>query len=102
MTGVQTCALPIYASWRALDLAEHVVRVRVDAQQVAQGKGANVLGDPRTALTWLANELRAQGAFLRAGDIVMTGTCVTPVPIRAGQKLEADFGALGKVSAATV
>lgn len=90
------------ASWRALDLAEHVVRVRVDAQEVAQGKGANVLGDPRTALTWLANELRTQGAFLRAGDIVITGTCVTPVPIGAGQKLEADFGTLGEVSAVTV
>lgn len=91
-----------HASWRDLNLAEHVVRVRLDGREVAQGKGANVLGDPRTALTWLANELREQGQFLRAGDIVMTGTCVTPVPISAGQQLEADFGALGKVSAVTV
>lgn len=90
------------AAWRALDLAEHAVRFRSDGREVAQGKGAYVLGDPRTALTWLANELRTQGAFLRAGDIVITGTCVTPVPIGAGQKLEADFGTLGEVSAVTV
>ena len=34
---------------------------------------------------------------LKADDIVITGTCVVPVPISAGQDFVADFGTLGKV-----
>ena len=37
------------------------------------GHGKNVLGDPRVALTWLANELRGLGIPLRAGEVVTTG-----------------------------
>jgi 2-keto-4-pentenoate hydratase len=57
-----------------------------------------VLGDPREALVWLANELRQLGATLRAGQIVTTGTCHPPLPIQSGDFFAADFGSLGKVS----
>ena len=59
--------------------------------------GANVLGDPRTALAWLANELSALGVTLAAGQTVTTGTCVTPMAIAPGDTVEADFGALGRM-----
>ena len=63
------------------------------------GHGKNVLGDPRIALTWLANELRQLGVTLeRAGEVVTTGTCHPPLPIRSGDVFEADFGVIGKVS----
>src|SRR5437867_3513541 len=35
-----------------------------------EGIGANVLGDPRVALTWLVNELSQLGLTLRAGQVV--------------------------------
>jgi 2-keto-4-pentenoate hydratase len=54
-----------------------------------------VLGDPRVALAWIANELSTYGEGLRAGDVVITGTCVTPVPVAAGDSFKADFGELG-------
>jgi 2-keto-4-pentenoate hydratase len=57
-----------------------------------------VLGDPRLALAWLANELRGLGLTLRAGEVVTTGTCHPPLPIQSGDRMEADFGVLGKVS----
>jgi 2-keto-4-pentenoate hydratase len=57
-----------------------------------------VLGDPRKALAWLANELRQLGVTLRAGQIVTTGTCHPPLPIQSGDLFAVDFGALGKVS----
>jgi len=56
-----------------------------------------VLGDPRLALAWLANELRQLGVTLRAGEIVTTGTCHPPLPIQSGDRFEADFGVLGRV-----
>ncbi len=30
-----------------------------------------------------------------AGDVVMTGTCLTPVPLSAGDSVSADFGQFG-------
>jgi 2-keto-4-pentenoate hydratase len=85
------------ANWRALDLVEEKPVIALGGRQYI-GLGKNVLGDPRVALTWLANELRLLGITLRAGQIVTTGTCHPPLPIQAGDHVAADFGALGNVS----
>jgi 2-keto-4-pentenoate hydratase len=84
--------------WRALDLAAHSVVAHVGSH-VREGVGANVLGDPREALAWLVNELSAAGITLHAGEVVTTGTCIVPPPIDAGDRLEMDFGVLGRVTA---
>jgi 2-keto-4-pentenoate hydratase len=88
---------PTVANWRALDLVEEKPVITMRGQQFI-GHGKNVLGDPRIALTWLANELRQLGLTLRAGEVVTTGTCHPPRPIRSGDVCEADFGSLGRVS----
>jgi 2-keto-4-pentenoate hydratase len=88
---------PTTADWRALDLVEEKPVITLRGQQFA-GHGKNVLGDPRVALTWLANELRQLGMTLKAGRVVTTGTCHPPLPIQAGDRVECDFGLLGKVS----
>jgi 2-keto-4-pentenoate hydratase len=78
-----------------MDLVAHEVAVRIDGVQVGTGAGRNVLGDPRVALTWLANRLSRFGTPLSAGEIVTTGTCLVPVAVRSGQVVVADFGVLG-------
>jgi len=83
------------ADWRAVDLAKHGVDVYRNGALAGQGSGANVLGDPRSALAWIANELCTYGDGLRAGDVVITGTCLTPLPIAAGDSITADFGEIG-------
>jgi 2-keto-4-pentenoate hydratase len=88
---------PTRADWRTLDLAGHPVQAKVAGRFSRHGTGANVLGDPRVALTWLANELRALGEGLRAGQVVTTGTCMSPVEIQPGDHVSADFGPLGRV-----
>jgi 2-keto-4-pentenoate hydratase len=82
--------------WRVIDLVDHKVNGLVDGRVVGQGKGANVLGDPRVALTWLANELSGLGIGIEAGHVVTTGTCMTPIKVVSGNHVVADFGALGK------
>jgi 2-keto-4-pentenoate hydratase len=85
------------ADWRARDLIEERPVISLRGSQYT-GHGRNVLGDPRVALTWCANELRALGITLRAGEVVTTGTCYPPLPIQSGDLFAADFGVLGKVS----
>jgi 2-keto-4-pentenoate hydratase len=85
------------AAWRDVDLAQHRVICRVGRTE-REGKGENVLGDPRIALTWLVNELSGLGLPLAAGQLVSTGTCITPVPIAPGDDVEGDFGIFGTVS----
>jgi 2-keto-4-pentenoate hydratase len=82
--------------WRARDLAAHPVVARVNGAVAGEGRGANVLGDPRVALTWLANALSRLGTGLAAGEVVTTGTCVVPVTVAPGDLFEADFGDLGR------
>jgi 2-keto-4-pentenoate hydratase len=89
---------PTTANWRVMDLVEHPVKAQVVGRMERDGKGANVLGDPRVALTWLANELSGLGITLAAGQVITTGTCMVPLAIVAGERVIADFGPIGKVS----
>jgi 2-keto-4-pentenoate hydratase len=68
----------------------------VDSVEVGAATGAAVLGNPLTALTWLANALATQGhgLHLRKGDIVMSGAAVAYKAVGPGQRLEATFGGI--------
>jgi 2-keto-4-pentenoate hydratase len=88
---------PAGADWRGRDLIEERPVVSMRGRTFV-GHGKNVLGDPRVALSWLVNELSGLGITLHAGEVVTTGTCHPPLPIASGDRMEADFGVLGKVS----
>lgn len=91
--------------WRALDLAAHPVQAEVRNASGGvllqrQGEGRAALGDPRTALTWLVNELGALGVTLEAGHTVSTGTCMQPLAVAPGARVRADWGVLGALEMA--
>ena len=88
---------PSIADWRSLELASQPARLRCAGREVSAGSGANVLGDPREALRWMAGEVLGRGWPLRAGDIVLTGASAAPVAVQAGDALEAVFDGLGSV-----
>jgi 2-keto-4-pentenoate hydratase len=90
---------PEVPDWRGLNLSTQPVRAWKQNKVVAEGSGANALGDPRIALTWLANHLNKRGLALKTGEIITTGTCVTPVDVVAGDPGVMDFFALGKMRA---
>jgi 2-keto-4-pentenoate hydratase len=90
---------PASVDWRPIDLSAHTVRGEVVGGVRRDGIGANVLGDPRTALTWLVNELSALGLTLEAHAVVTTGTCLVPLEIQPGDRVAMDFGPLGHVEA---
>jgi 2-keto-4-pentenoate hydratase len=88
--------------WRDLDLSTYPVHAQVEhhntLQYTREGSGGNVLGDPRIALTWLANQLSALGITLQKGHVVTTGTCMVPLELQAGDSVSADYGPLGRVN----
>lgn len=69
-----------HPGWRDLDLCGLAGSVSVDGQERGAGTGADLLGDPITALAWLAasDEVAAFGG-LRAGQVVMLGSVCPPV-----------------------
>ena len=87
----------VAADWRAIDLSAHPVAARVEGRYERQGAGANVLGDPRIALTWLVNELSGLGIGARRGELATCGTCMVPLEVEPGDRVVADFGSLGSV-----
>lgn len=90
-------------AWRTVDLSSTIVTVEVNGptgSRSAVGVGANVLGHPLTALTWLVNELSALRLPLEAGQFVTTGSCCVPMPIQSMDVLTAHFSELGTVACA--
>ncbi|MFI5660011.1 2-keto-4-pentenoate hydratase [Streptomyces sp. NPDC051684] len=67
-------------------------------ETVSSGDGAACLGDPLTALAWLARTARDVGDPLRAGQVVLSGALGPMVPAAAGDAFTADIGGLGSVS----
>jgi 2-keto-4-pentenoate hydratase len=89
---------PEVPGWAEHDLSTWGTAVWINGERAATGSGGNVLGDPRNALVWIAEDLRRYGRGLRAGELVTTGTTTAPVPVGAGDEVRADFGDLGEVA----
>lgn len=64
--------------WRDIDLAAIAGLTRIDGIEKGSGIGADVMGHPLEAASWLANTLASHGERLVAGQIVLTGS-VAPV-----------------------
>ena len=73
------------------------VRLFINNKEVAVGSGADVLGNPLTALTWLANALQRTERPLRAGDIVTSGTMTGLTQVKADDSVIAEFTGFGTI-----
>lgn len=79
------------------DLRQVRGRALVNGVEVANGTGADVLGHPLLALRWLVEHLASTGQWLRAGQIVMTGSLVKTLWLNAGDRVRMEFSELGDV-----
>ena len=71
--------------------------LRRNGEVVAEGRSDAVLGNPVTAVAWLARKVDSFGVRLRAGDIVLPGSCTRAIDVRPGDDFIADFAGLGSV-----
>jgi 2-keto-4-pentenoate hydratase len=70
-----------------------------DGAMASSGDGRACMGDPLTAVSWLARTARAVGAPLRGGEIVLSGALGAMVAVTPGCMVVADLSILGRVSA---
>ncbi|MFI5981088.1 2-keto-4-pentenoate hydratase [Streptomyces sp. NPDC051555] len=83
---------------RELDIRAIEARLDEDGEVLAAGRADAVLGDPATAVAWLARTVARFGVPLRKGHLVLPGSCTRAVDVRAGRTYTADFTGLGPVS----
>jgi 2-keto-4-pentenoate hydratase len=68
-----------------------------NGEVVAKGRSDAVLGNPVTAVAWLARKVEGFGVRLRAGDVVLPGSCTRAIDVRPGDDFVAEFDGLGSV-----
>lgn len=71
--------------------------LRCNGEVVAEGRTDAVLGNPVTAVAWLARKVDGFGVRLRKGDVVLPGSCTRAIDAHPGDKFVADFAGLGSV-----
>ena len=86
-----------------LDLAEVEMQLyRIfegKREQISQGKGTAVMGNPLIAAAWLANRLATYGQKLKTGDIILSGAFSGAFTAASGEYYEAKFSGIGWVKA---
>jgi 2-keto-4-pentenoate hydratase len=68
-----------------------------NGEVVAKGRSDAVLGNPVKAVAWLSRKVESFGVRLRAGDIVLPGSCTRAIDARPGDDFVAEFVGLGSV-----
>ena len=80
-----------------IDITQIEAELTCNGEVVAKGRSDAVLGNPVTAVAWLARKVESFGVRLRAGDIVLPGSCTRAIDARPGDKFVAEFAGLGSV-----
>jgi len=81
-----------------LDLTAVAMTLHQDGELASSGTGADCLGNPLTAVTWLATTARDYGTPLRAGDVILSGALGPMLPVTPGTSFAADIGDIGTVA----
>ena len=87
---------PAVRDWQSVHLASSRGTVSINGEQRGEGLGSDVMGHPLEALVWLANDLAGRGEHLRAGEIVITGSIVPPIPLDVGDVAVVSVDGLGE------
>jgi 2-keto-4-pentenoate hydratase len=87
---------PLPKSW---DLEFEDVWLLVNGEVRATGRCAEIMGSPLRSIQWLARHAAERGQGLRAGELVIPGSAVELVKVKAGDSIEARFASVGSCHA---
>ena len=80
-----------------IDLLTIDARLTRNGEQVAEGRSDAVLGNPVTAVAWLARKVASFGVTLEAGHVILPGSVHRAIDVRPGDDFEAVLDGLGTV-----
>jgi 2-keto-4-pentenoate hydratase len=80
-----------------IDLLTIDARLLKNGEQVAEGRSDAVLGNPVTAVAWLARKVASFGVRLQAGHVILPGSVHRAIDAAAGDHFRAEFEGLGSV-----
>ena len=81
-----------------IDLLSIDATLTRNGEVVAEGRSDAVLGNPVTAVAWLARKVAGFGVRLEAGHVILPGSCTRAIDVRPGDDFHAEFKGLGSVS----
>ncbi|AQA02532.1 2-keto-4-pentenoate hydratase [Mycobacterium sp. MS1601] len=88
---------PDRVSPKDVDIRAIEAELRCNGEVIAEGRSDAVLGNPVTAVAWLARKVDSFGVRLKAGDVVLPGSCTRAIDAHPGDHFVADFAGLGSV-----
>ncbi len=62
------------------------------------GLAAGVLNHPGNGICWVARRFAPHGIALEPGQVILSGSFIRPVSVKAGDTVHADYGPLGGIS----
>jgi 2-keto-4-pentenoate hydratase len=83
--------------WQAIDLGSVRGRAAINGQPVGEGRGADAMGHPFSAVAWIADHLAAHSRGLLRGDVVITGSMITSKNVKPGDFVRFSIDQLGDV-----
>ena len=83
-----------------IDVRRMSASLAINGVMLETGSAAAVMGNPLSAVVWLANKLGAFGVSMQPGDVILSGSFVKAIPFKAGDALHAQFDQLGEVTLA--
>jgi 2-keto-4-pentenoate hydratase len=81
----------------SVDLTTIEAKLLCGGEEVAAGRSDAVLGNPVTAVAWLARKVASFGVTLEAGHVILPGSVHRAIDAHAGDDFEAVFTDLGSV-----
>ena len=81
----------------SVDLTTIEAKLLCNGEEVAAGRSDAVLGNPVTAVAWLARKVASFGVTLEAGHVILPGSVHRAIDAHAGDGFEAMFTDLGSV-----
>ena len=98
--NVATVLGPEITDWSGVNLADIAVSLSMDGQPAITGNTSALLWDHIfDAVAWVLQQPSLQGKGLRAGDIIMTGTCTGITPLAGVREAALTFQGIGTVMA---
>jgi 2-keto-4-pentenoate hydratase len=96
--GVLVLGPPVpEALWRRRDLSAVEGRIGSGGARPAEGRGANVLGDPLASLVWLVQAVTGRGIAIAPGEVISTGSVTPPPEVASGAEVLAELAGLGQL-----